>query len=38
MQHPGWALVVVGVPIVKTGLVWLLAPSTPLVGKLRVTS
>ena len=34
MQHPGWALIIVGVLIAVTGLVWLLAPSIPWLGKL----
>lgn len=33
MQHPGWVLVVVGVMIAMIGLVWLLAPSIPWLGK-----
>ena len=34
MQHPGWSLVVVGVLIAVCGLVWVLAPSIPWLGKL----
>jgi hypothetical protein len=34
MQHPGWTLVVIGVVIAGIGLVWLLAPSIPWLGKL----
>ena len=34
MQHPAWALVIVGVLIAVIGLVWLLAPSIPWLGKL----
>lgn len=34
MQHPGWALIIVGVLIAAIGLVWLLAPSIPWLGKL----
>ena len=34
MQHPGWVLVIVGVVIAGIGLVWLLAPSIPWLGKL----
>ena len=34
MQHPGWALIVVGVLIAMIGLVWLIAPSIPWLGKL----
>ena len=34
MQHPAWTLVVIGVLIAGVGLVWLLAPSIPWLGKL----
>ncbi|MEX1097139.1 MAG: DUF2905 domain-containing protein [Planctomycetales bacterium] len=34
MPHPGWILVIIGVLIAVTGLVWLLAPSIPWLGKL----
>lgn len=34
MQHPGWALIVVGLIIVAVGVVWLIAPSMPWLGKL----
>jgi hypothetical protein len=34
MQHPAWVLVIVGVLIALVGLVWLLAPSIPWLGKL----
>lgn len=34
MQHPGWVLVVVGVVIAVIGLVWLLTPSVPWLGRL----
>ena len=34
MQHPAWVLVIVGVLIAVVGLVWLLAPSIPWLGKL----
>lgn len=34
MQHPGWTLFVIGVVIAVIGLVWLLAPSIPWLGKL----
>ncbi|MEX0702970.1 MAG: DUF2905 domain-containing protein [Planctomycetales bacterium] len=34
MPHPGWILVIIGVLIAVTGLVWLLAPSVPWLGKL----
>lgn len=34
MHHPAWTLVVIGVLIAGIGLVWLLAPSMPWLGKL----
>lgn len=34
MQHPGWVLVILGAVITMIGLVWLLAPSMPWLGKL----
>ena len=34
MQHPGWVLIVVGMLIALIGLVWLIAPSIPWLGKL----
>ena len=33
-QHPGWLLVVAGLIIFGIGVVWLLAPSIPWLGKL----
>ena len=33
-QHPAWFLVVAGLIIVGIGVVWLLAPSIPWLGKL----
>lgn len=33
-QHPAWGLILVGGLIVVIGLVWLLAPSAPWLGKL----
>ena len=33
-QHPAWLLVVAGLIIVAIGVVWLLAPSIPWLGKL----
>lgn len=33
-QQPGWFLVVAGLIIVGIGVVWLLAPSIPWLGKL----
>lgn len=34
MQHPAWTLIVIGVVIAVVGLLWLLAPSIPWLGKL----
>lgn len=34
MHHPAWALVVIGGLIAAFGLVWLLSPSIPWLGKL----
>ena len=34
MHHPAWSLVVVGILIAGIGLVWLVAPSIPWIGKL----
>lgn len=34
MNHPGWSLIVVGILIIGIGLVWLVAPSIPWLGKL----
>ncbi len=34
MSHPGWTLVVVGVLIAVIGLVWMLVPSIPWLGRL----
>ena len=34
MQHPAWSLVLIGVLIVGIGLLWLVAPSIPWLGKL----
>jgi predicted NUDIX family NTP pyrophosphohydrolase len=34
MQHPGWPLIVIGVLIAGIGLIWLLVPSIPWLGKL----
>ena len=33
-QHPAWFLVVVGLIIAGIGVVWLIAPSIPWLGKL----
>jgi hypothetical protein len=32
--HPGWLLVIVGCLVAVIGLVWLLAPSIPWLGRL----
>lgn len=34
MSHPGWVLVIVGVLIAVIGIVWMLAPSIPWLGRL----
>lgn len=34
MQHPGWALVIVGLLIAGIGLVWLFGSSIPWLGRL----
>ena len=34
MQHPAWSLILIGGLIVGIGLVWLVAPSVPWLGKL----
>jgi hypothetical protein len=34
MQHPAWTLIVIGVLIAAVGVVWLLAPWLPWLGKL----
>lgn len=34
MQHPGWALVIVGLLIAGIGLLWLFGPSIPWLGRL----
>ena len=34
MQHPGWLLVIVGLIVAGVGVVWLVAPSIPWLGKL----
>lgn len=34
MHHPAWSLVVIGILIAGIGLVWLVAPSIPWIGKL----
>ncbi len=34
MQHPGWTLVVIGGLIVAIGLLWIVAPAVPWLGRL----
>jgi hypothetical protein len=34
MQHPGWMLIALGILICVIGVVWLLAPSIPWLGRL----
>lgn len=34
MQHPGWLLVIIGLLVATIGLVWLVAPSIPWLGRL----
>ena len=34
MRNPGWILVIIGLLVAGIGVVWLMAPSIPLVGKL----
>ena len=34
MQHPAWALIVVGVILVGIGVAWLIGPSIPWLGRL----
>lgn len=34
MQHPAWLLIIVGVLIAVVGVVWLIGPSVPWLGKL----
>jgi hypothetical protein len=34
MRHPGLTLIVIGLVIAVVGLVWLIAPSIPWLGKL----
>jgi len=34
MQQPAWALIVLGAVLVLVGLVWLLAPQVPWLGRL----
>jgi hypothetical protein len=34
MQHPGWALLFIGLVIAGIGVIWLLAPHIPWLGRL----
>ena len=34
MQHPGWILILVGLIIAGVGVMWLVSPSIPWLGKL----
>ena len=34
MTHPGWMLIVLGTVLALVGLVWLLAPAIPGLGRL----
>lgn len=34
MRHPAWMMIIVGALIAAVGLVWLLAPSIPWLGRL----
>ena len=34
MQHPGWLLVTAGLVLASIGVVWLIAPSIPWLGRL----
>ena len=34
MRSPGWILVIIGLLVAGIGIVWLFAPSIPLLGKL----
>lgn len=34
MQHPGWGLVILGMVIAVIGVIWLVAPSIPWLGRL----
>ncbi|MHB8975013.1 MAG: DUF2905 domain-containing protein [Pirellulaceae bacterium] len=33
MQHPGWLLIIIGLLIAGIGLIWLIAPPIPWLGK-----
>lgn len=34
MRHPGWSMIIIGLLVTGIGIVWLFAPSIPLIGKL----
>ncbi len=34
MQHPAWAVIVIGLVIAAAGVIWLLAPHIPWLGRL----
>jgi len=34
MQHPAWTLILIGIAIAAVGLMWLVGPSIPWLGKL----
>ena len=34
MQHPGWLLITAGLILASIGVVWLIAPSIPWLGRL----
>ena len=34
MSHPGWSLVVLGAVILGIGLIWVVSPSIPWLGRL----
>ncbi len=34
MQHPAWAVIVIGLVIAVAGAIWLLAPHIPWLGRL----
>lgn len=34
MEHPGWLLIVIGLLIAAIGVLWLLLPAVPWLGKL----
>ena len=34
LRHPGWILIIIGLLVTGIGVVWLTAPSIPLLGKL----